>query len=168
MGIHGTFYYISKIAYKVKKSVITGPKKIVPWFLRYVYCRAKSTPYQQVFSVTFFSYFLKFLKSSWTNENSDYPPVKKDFYTILYAFAIHAHYVIISIKGKWVHYWEIFKGKWNFWISFEYLSIERFLNRTIPIKLFKYIKFRKSIQYGKWFKNILFTYFKDVIIIIFQ
>ena len=33
----------------------------------------KVPPYQRVFSVTFFSDFLKFLKSSWTNENFDYP-----------------------------------------------------------------------------------------------
>ena len=30
-------------------------------------------PYQRLFSVTFFSDFLKFLKSSWSNENPDYP-----------------------------------------------------------------------------------------------
>ena len=34
----------------------------------------KVTPHQRLFSVTVFSDFLKFLKSSWTNENPDYPP----------------------------------------------------------------------------------------------
>ena len=35
----------------------------------------KITPYQRLFSVIFISDFLTFLKSSWTNENSDYPLV---------------------------------------------------------------------------------------------
>ena len=45
----------------------------------------KVTLHQRVFSMTVFSDFLKFLKSSWTNENFDYPPGNEVFFHMGYA-----------------------------------------------------------------------------------
>lgn len=50
-----------------KKSVITGPKKIVPRFLRYVYCRAEST-YILLHYIIHLGELFGAVEASWSNK----------------------------------------------------------------------------------------------------